>query len=103
LPQSFVLSPGAGVLQPGVLPSTTRRFVRGERDKTVLDTFLTPPTISVCTSCHDDVDFATGANHPAGPQTEETCVNCHGVGRSLSVERTHFPGVAREARILRPN
>jgi hypothetical protein len=86
-----------------VLPSTTRRFVRGERDKTVLDTFLTPPTISVCTSCHDDVDFATGANHPAGPQTEETCVNCHGVGRSLSVERTHFPGVAREARILRPN
>jgi OmcA/MtrC family decaheme c-type cytochrome len=103
LPGTYVLSPGAGILGPGVLPSTVRSFLQGERDKTVLDVFTTPPTIAVCTSCHDDVDFTTGANHAAGPQSEGSCVDCHGVGRSLSVERTHFPGVAREARILRPN
>ena len=102
-PETFVLSPGEGVLSPGVLGSTHRQFVRNEKDLTVLDVFTTPPTIAVCTSCHDDVDFTTGANHPAGPQPEESCVNCHGIGRSLSVERTHFPALTRETRILRPN
>ena len=75
----------------------------GRRRSTVLDVFTTPPTIAVCTSCHDDVDFTTGANHPAGPQPEESCANCHGVGKSLSVERTHFPGLPPEDRIQRPN
>jgi hypothetical protein len=69
----------------------------------VLDVFTTPPTIAVCTSCHDDVDFTTGANHPAGRQPESSCANCHGVGKSLSVERTHFPGLPPEDRIQRPN
>jgi OmcA/MtrC family decaheme c-type cytochrome len=103
VPESFVLDPGAGVLQPGVLPSTTREFMRGATDKTVLAVFATPPTISVCTSCHDDVNFTTGENHAAGPQTEESCAGCHGVGRPLGVERTHFPGLPPEARIVRPN
>jgi OmcA/MtrC family decaheme c-type cytochrome len=103
VPATYVLSPGEGVLQPGVLGSTTRQFMRGEKDLTVLDVFTTPPTIAVCTSCHDDVDFTTGANHPPGPASEDSCVNCHGVGRPLSVERTHFPGLPPEARILRPN
>lgn len=103
VPGSYVLNPGHGVLQPGVLPSTTREFMRGERDKTVLQVFTTPPTISVCTSCHDDVNFTTGANHAAGPQSESSCVGCHGVGKKFSVESEHFPGLAREDRILRPN
>ncbi len=103
LPETFVLSPGEGVLSPGVLGSTNRRFMRAQDHLNVLDVFTTPPVISVCTSCHDDVDFTTGANHPAGPQPEEACVNCHGVGTSLSVERTHFPGLSPESRILRPN
>lgn len=102
-PETYVLAPGEGVLQPGVLGSTTRQFMRGGAELTVLDVFTTPPTIAVCTSCHDDVDFTTGANHAAGPATEETCANCHGVGRSLSVERTHLPGLPPEARIQRPN
>jgi hypothetical protein len=102
-PETFVLAPGEGVLSPGVLGATHRQFMRGDTSLTVLDVFTTPPTIAVCTSCHDDVDFTTGMNHPAGPQTEESCVGCHGVGRSLSIERTHFPGLAPEARILRPN
>ena len=31
-----------------------------------------------CGSCHDDVNFATGANHPGGPQFDDTqCATCH--------------------------
>src|SRR5580658_8492643 len=40
--------------------------------------FLTNPTRVACGSCHDDVNFATGANHPGGFQTDDTqCANCH--------------------------
>jgi hypothetical protein len=86
-----------------VLPPTTRTFLRGQDTKTVLDVFTTPVTIAVCTSCHDDVHFDTGENHPAGPQPETACTECHGIGRPLSVERTHFPGLPPEERIQRPN
>jgi OmcA/MtrC family decaheme c-type cytochrome len=103
VPASYVLAPGTGVLQPGVLPSSTRHFVRGESAKTVLDVFQTPPTIAACTSCHDDVNFTTGANHAAGPQAEDTCAACHGVGRPFDVATEHFPPLAPDARILRPN
>ncbi len=103
LPETFVLESSRGVLQAGVQPSTTREFMRGERTKTVTDVFTLPPTIAVCTSCHDDVNFVTGVNHAAGPQSEESCAGCHGVGRPLGVERTHFAGGTREGRILRPN
>ncbi|MCC6765512.1 MAG: OmcA/MtrC family decaheme c-type cytochrome [Deltaproteobacteria bacterium] len=103
VPGSYVLSPGQGVLQAGVLPSTTREFLRGQDDKSVLQTFATPPTIAVCASCHDDVNFATGQNHAAGPQSESSCAGCHGVGKKFSVESAHFPGLAREDRIQRPN
>jgi OmcA/MtrC family decaheme c-type cytochrome len=102
LPETFVLAPGAGVLSPGVLPSTTRDFLRGQDSKTVLAVHTTPPTISVCTSCHDNVNFTTGENHAGGPQTEDKCVNCHGIGGPLSVERTHFPDLPPPDRILRP-
>jgi len=40
--------------------------------------FLTNPTRVACGSCHDNVNFATGANHPGGFQTDDTqCANCH--------------------------
>jgi len=40
--------------------------------------FLTKPTAVACGSCHDDVNFATGANHPGGPQIDDNlCANCH--------------------------
>jgi len=36
------------------------------------------PGRAACQSCHDDVDFATGANHPAGPQADDSqCASCH--------------------------
>jgi OmcA/MtrC family decaheme c-type cytochrome len=40
--------------------------------------FLTTPSRAACGACHDDVNFATGTNHPGGFQTDDTqCANCH--------------------------
>ena len=40
--------------------------------------YLTEPTRATCGSCHDDVNFATGANHPAGAYPDDTkCSTCH--------------------------
>jgi OmcA/MtrC family decaheme c-type cytochrome len=40
--------------------------------------FLTEPSRAACGACHDDVNFATGANHPGGIQSDDTqCANCH--------------------------
>jgi OmcA/MtrC family decaheme c-type cytochrome len=36
------------------------------------------PGRAACASCHDDVDFVSGANHPAGPQADDSqCASCH--------------------------
>jgi OmcA/MtrC family decaheme c-type cytochrome len=40
--------------------------------------FLTNPSRVACGSCHDNVNFATGANHPGGPQFNDSeCATCH--------------------------
>ncbi|HTQ58323.1 MAG TPA: OmcA/MtrC family decaheme c-type cytochrome [Bryobacteraceae bacterium] len=40
--------------------------------------FMTEPTRAACGACHDDVNFATGANHAGGFQTDDNqCANCH--------------------------
>jgi OmcA/MtrC family decaheme c-type cytochrome len=40
--------------------------------------WLTEPTAAACGSCHDNVNFATGANHPGGPQvSDKQCAQCH--------------------------
>ena len=40
--------------------------------------FLSEPTRAACGACHDNVDFASGKNHPGGFQTNDTeCANCH--------------------------
>jgi len=40
--------------------------------------FLTKPTRAACGSCHDNVNFDSGANHVAGFQKDDTqCANCH--------------------------
>lgn len=36
------------------------------------------PSMAACGACHDDVNFATGVNHPGGPQSSNRfCSNCH--------------------------
>ncbi len=40
--------------------------------------WLMRPSRSVCGSCHDDVNFASGENHVGGPQiSDNLCANCH--------------------------
>jgi OmcA/MtrC family decaheme c-type cytochrome len=40
--------------------------------------YLTNPTRVACGSCHDNVNFATGANHPGGIQPDDSmCAKCH--------------------------
>ena len=47
------------------------------------DNWKTAPSIVACGSCHDNVNFATGANHTGGPQaSDESCVLCHRPGYS---------------------
>jgi OmcA/MtrC family decaheme c-type cytochrome len=39
--------------------------------------WYTYPSSAACGSCHDDVNFTTGANHAAGPAADSTCATCH--------------------------
>ena len=39
--------------------------------------WYTYPSIAACGSCHDDVNFTTGANHTAGPAADGSCATCH--------------------------
>ncbi len=40
--------------------------------------FMTTPSRAACGACHDNVNFATGANHPGGFQADDSqCANCH--------------------------
>ncbi len=40
--------------------------------------FLTEPSRAACGACHNDVNFATGANHPGGFQMDDKqCSQCH--------------------------
>ncbi len=40
--------------------------------------FMTKPSRLACGACHDNVNFATGDNHPGGFQSDDSeCANCH--------------------------
>jgi OmcA/MtrC family decaheme c-type cytochrome len=55
--------------------------------------WYTNPSRAACGSCHDDVDWVTGANHPAGPQADDkACAACHqpeGVEFDASIKGAH--------------
>jgi OmcA/MtrC family decaheme c-type cytochrome len=45
---------------------------------TQASTWYTYPSRAACGSCHDDINWTTGANHPAGPQANDSqCASCH--------------------------
>ena len=45
---------------------------------TQANNYLTKPGAAACGSCHDDVNFASGKNHPGGPQIDDNqCADCH--------------------------
>ncbi len=40
--------------------------------------WFTFPSRAACASCHDDVNFVTGENHPGGVQADDSqCASCH--------------------------
>jgi OmcA/MtrC family decaheme c-type cytochrome len=41
------------------------------------DAWKAGPSAEACGSCHDDLNFVTGVNHPGGPQDNSQCANCH--------------------------
>jgi OmcA/MtrC family decaheme c-type cytochrome len=55
--------------------------------------WYTNPSREACGSCHDDVDWVTGANHPAGPQADDkACAACHqpdGIEFDASIKGAH--------------
>jgi len=64
-----------------VMPSDVRRCAVCHSQSTgaaQAKAFLMNPTRAACGSCHDNVNFATGANHPGGFQPNDAlCANCH--------------------------
>lgn len=42
------------------------------------EAYMNNPTRASCGACHDDVNFASGENHPGGPVvSDQFCSNCH--------------------------
>jgi hypothetical protein len=56
-----------------------------------IDNWKTHPTAEICGSCHVNVNFTTGDNHPGGVQTNDNCNFCHlnGTSFSKSVTQAH--------------
>jgi OmcA/MtrC family decaheme c-type cytochrome len=64
-----------------VLPSDPRRCQFCHEQTTgaaQANIYATKPSSAACGACHDDVNFATGANHAGGPQASDNlCSTCH--------------------------
>ena len=64
-----------------VLPSDPRRCEMCHDPKSgaaQATTYVTKPNRVACGACHDDVNFASGANHAGGPQiSDNQCALCH--------------------------
>jgi OmcA/MtrC family decaheme c-type cytochrome len=61
-----------------VFPQDIRNCTTCHRDSLQVDDWLLNPTMAACGSCHDGIDWATGANHPGGPQLDDKfCADCH--------------------------
>ncbi len=101
---TYILNSGQGILRPEVLSTITREFQWDGTTKNITNTFTSPPVVTVCTACHDDVDPEAGTNHLGGATPESDCVICHGEGKALGVENpsVHFPALPPDRRMERP-
>jgi len=64
------------------------------------DQWKKSPSIAACTSCHTDVDLATGKNHKLGPMADGSCIGCHAsdgpeFGPSITGAHT-YPGFSKQ-------
>ena len=63
------------------------------------DNWKTNPSVAACGSCHDDVNFATGANHVNLPQIDDSqCQGCH-----PSAKHTDFDASIPGAHLIAAN
>jgi OmcA/MtrC family decaheme c-type cytochrome len=58
--------------------------------------YLIKPARAACGACHSDVNFATGVNHPGGPQFDDNlCSTCHipqgEIDFDASIKGAHVP------------
>jgi len=62
-----------------VFPQDIRNCVRCHTpEATQSNVWYTFPSRAACASCHDDIDWVTGANHPGGAQVDDSgCASCH--------------------------
>ncbi|MBI4910385.1 MAG: OmcA/MtrC family decaheme c-type cytochrome [Acidobacteria bacterium] len=76
-----------------VWPQDVRNCTTCHQKGTQSDNWKNSPSRAACGSCHDDVDFATGANHAGVVQTDDRqCGTCHppdGAEFDLSVAGAH--------------
>ena len=71
----------AGPAGASVIPVSESAFaIPGELDEPPpvnSNWWLTRPSSAACGACHDNVNFQTGQNHPAGPVFDNQCAQCH--------------------------
>ena len=77
-----------------IWPQDVRNCTTCHKGGSQSDNWKTNPSRAACGSCHDDVNFATGNNHPGGVQTDDSqCSICHqadtGLEFDLSVAGAH--------------
>lgn len=72
-------SPAAGANFSDVtFPRDIRNCTTCHKNAVNAEHYKEMPDGDACGSCHDDVNFDTGENHPSGPAPDEdSCVKCH--------------------------
>jgi OmcA/MtrC family decaheme c-type cytochrome len=59
-------------------PQDMRNCTTCHKDAQQVNNWMLNPTRDTCGSCHDDINWTTGANHKAGVQTDDSkCASCH--------------------------
>jgi OmcA/MtrC family decaheme c-type cytochrome len=59
-------------------PQDIRNCQTCHKNAAQANAWMLAPSIEACGSCHDDVNFATGANHAAGAYSDSSrCATCH--------------------------
>ncbi len=74
----FVTSHGTSDFSDVTYPQDIRNCTTCHKNSQQVNNWLLNPTKDTCGSCHDDINWVTGANHKAGPATDDSkCAGCH--------------------------